>query len=236
MAGLPYEELERLFKTLANVNRLRLLVALQEPRGYGEIELPPSRTDSRGTDDRSISRPAVRRHVQRLMEVGVVKRHLPSPEAAGGGQPKRFIVDHARLFALLQQAMTLATVRPTVQAEEDTMALDTPGQPAPVPGPHLSLVRGVREGQRFPLDGPEHSWLIGRRPPAEIELDYDAYVSSEHARIQRKDETFVLVDLPQNRNGTLVNWRPIKPGAPVPLSPGDVIGIGMSLLVFQDGG
>lgn len=226
MGQIPYDDLEQVFKALANVNRLKLLDQLSRPRGYGDIDLQPSRDDPAGSPDRPISRPAIRRHLQKLIEVGVVHEQ-------DHGNHKRFLVDHARLFALLQQATDLATVQPEVHLDGQTMDLDASRDRSPSSGPHLVLVRGVREGQTFDLNGHGERWTIGRRQEAEISLDYDAYVSGQHATVLAKDGGHVLVDLPENRNGTRVNWQTVKPGVPVPLSPGDVIGVGMSLLVYR---
>jgi transcriptional regulator with PAS, ATPase and Fis domain len=57
----------------------------------------------------------------------------------------------------------------------------------------------------------------------------DSRTSRKHARIERRGELVSLTDL-ASRNGTFVNGRPITTA---PLAPGDVIGIGNLLLLFD---
>lgn len=223
--------MEKALKALANINRLRLLVDLQEPKGYGDIELSPSREDPWGSGRRSISRQAIRGHLEPLIELGLVQETDDDP-----GRTKTFIVDHGRLFTLVEQMRRLATVRPTVPVGGGTMDLDAPLETPDVDGPHLVLVRGVEEGRAFPLQEPPEGdrWSIGRDRETAVPLDYDPYVSGTHAYIVEKDEGFFLVDDPDNKNGTFLNWSQMTDGGVAPLSPGDVIGVGMSLLVFRE--
>ncbi len=224
------EELERVFKALANINRLKLLVQLQTPRGYSEIDLSPSRGDSAGSEDRSISRQAVRSHIQELMDIGVVV------EAPSDGQGSQFLVDHSQLFALIERMRSLAQIQPTVEVTGKTLGLEINASPPDADGPHLLLVRGVEEGRCFELDGGDEDgqWTVGRASETDITLDYDAYVSSEHAKILRRDGEFFLMDSPANKNGTFLNWEKLTRGGIAPLSSGDVLGIGLSLLVFRE--
>lgn len=230
MGRPPLEDLEQTFRALGNINRLKLLLELQEPKGYREIELPPSRADDRGSPDRSISRPAIRRHLDELMEIGVVQQEKD-------GRSDVFLLDHARLFAVVENLRELATIRPKVAAEGDTMDIDVEAPAIESRGPHLVLARGVEEGRVYPLDGEpgQRSWELGRDAHLDIPLDYDAYVSSRHARIEHRDGEFLLVDLPSNKNGTYLNWAKLAQGAVAPLAPGDIIGAGRSLLVFRRG-
>lgn len=224
------EELERVFKALANINRLKLLVQLQSPRGYSEIDLSPSRGDSAGSEDRSISRQAVRSHIQELMDIGVV---VETPSDKQGSQ---FLVDHSQLFALVEQMRSLAQVQPSVEIDGRTLGLEMNSPPPEATGAHLLLVRGVQEGRCFELDDndEEGQWVIGRATDSDIPLDYDAYASAEHAKIIRRDDEFFLMDSPANKNGTFLNWEKITRGGIAPLSAGDVLGVGMSLLVFRE--
>lgn len=221
------EELEEAFKALSNINRLKLLLELQRPKGYNEIKLTPSRPGPEGPEDRPISRQAVRHHIEELRELGVVA------ETDTDERRRQFVVDRARLYAIVEKMRDLATVEPSVDPSGATMALDG-GQPVPMPdGPHLVLVRGVEEGQAYPLQEEQERFVIGRDPSADVVLDYDAFVSGEHAHVLQRPEGHVLKDLESNRNGTLLNWRRIKRGGVAPLSAGDVIGMGRSLLVFR---
>lgn len=223
------EDLERTLKALANANRIHLLIALQEPRRLGDIDLAPSRKDSRGHEDRAISKQAVRNHIDALVDLGVVETRGKPP-----GELK-FVVNHARLYEVTERLRELATVKATVPVQEQTMARDPTGAAAAASGPHLVLVRGVREGQVFPLGPePEGGWLIGRRRDAAISLDFDPYVSSAHCRIVRREGRHFLADLLENRNGTLLNWQPMVRGGIAPLRAGDLIGVGMSMLLYRE--
>lgn len=229
MSELSLHEMERAFKVLGNINRLRLLVDLQEPKGYSEIDLPPSRSDGAGGGERTITRQAVRSHLQHLLDLGLVRE----VEAEGTGQ--RFIVDHSRLFALMERMREIASVKATMPVEEQTMNL-TDGSRTQLPAcPHLALVRGVHEGRVFPLEakGETRRWLLGRQRDADVCLDYDAYVSSEHAEVLQQEDQHYLRDLPVNRNGTFLNWQRLQPGSTAPLKAGDVVGVGRSLLIFR---
>lgn len=229
---VPLGELEPLLKVLANFNRLRLLEELQTPKRYAELDLQPSRDDQWGSDARPISRQAVRGHLEALMDIGVVN------EIREPGGPPAYVVNHSRLFALVEQLRQIATVRPSLEAGGETIDLPHRSSPSGPTGPHLLLARGVEEGRGFPLAATrgEGGWTIGRRRGVAVCLDYDPFVSSEHARVVAKDGRFVLTDIPGNRNGTWLNYRRLARGAAAPLSPGDVIGAGKSLLVFRDAG
>ena len=58
----------------------------------------------------------------------------------------------------------------------------------------------------------------------------DTYVSSYHARLDRRDGEWWLTDL-DSRNGTLLNGVPITKS--VPLADGDVIGVGQVELKLE---
>jgi DNA-binding transcriptional ArsR family regulator len=221
-------ELESVFKALGNINRLKLLLALQTPRGYSEIELTPSRGGQAGSSDRPISRQAVRNHVQELQDIGVVV------EAESDGRRRRFVVDRARLFAVVERMRRLATVEPSQIPAGQTIEMDSEPRGHVPDGPHLALVRGVEEGRTFQLDTGEERHVIGREKDADVVLDYDGFVSGEHATVHRKDDGFFLRDLPRNKNGTFLNWRRLQEGGVAPLAPGDVVGVGRSLLVFRE--
>lgn len=223
-----HRELERFLKALANVNRLRLLEELQTPQGYGDLDLPPSRIDEQGDPGRAITRQALRRHVEELMGIGVV---IPVSSSRGGAM--RFTVDRARLYGIVEQLRKLATVEPEMAVPHGTVDLSAPPRADPAPGPHVVLVRGVHEGRTFPLERGREEWLVGRSRATPICLDYDPYISGTHARILRKDDGFVLADLPGNKNGTYLNWTKLERGGFAPLKSGDILGLGTSLLVFR---
>jgi hypothetical protein len=90
------------------------------------------------------------------------------------------------------------------------------------PGGWLRVIGGVaplQPGDAFVLQA---STTLGRSPDNHIILP-DTYVSSYHARLDRRDGEWWLTDL-GSRNGTRLNDVPLT--KPVPLADGDVIGIG----------
>jgi len=94
-------------------------------------------------------------------------------------------------------------------------AVATAGRLRVVGGGEASL----KTGDIFDLQA--HTTL-GRASDNHIVL-LDTYVSSYHARLQRRDGEWWLTDL-DSRNGTLLNGVPITKS--VPLVDGDVIGVG----------
>jgi len=78
----------------------------------------------------------------------------------------------------------------------------------------------------FPLDGDDHE--LGRDEDVAIRVD-EPLVSRRHARIQRRGEGWVVVDL-GSTNGTEVNGRKVERRAA--LDDGDRITVGSTELVF----
>ena len=100
----------------------------------------------------------------------------------------------------------------------------------------LSVVRGGRKGQEFPLEDGNN--LVGRWDPdtgsfPEVDLDADdpeAKISRKHALIRISDGKITVEDI-GSLNGTYVNRQPrMAPGAPVELKSGDEIIIGKTFL------
>jgi hypothetical protein len=100
----------------------------------------------------------------------------------------------------------------------------------------LSVIRGGRKGQEFPLEGGNN--LVGRWDPEtgafpEVDLDADdpeAKISRKHALI-RIDAGKITIEDIGSLNGTFVNRQPrLAPGAPVELKGGDEIIIGKTFL------
>jgi pSer/pThr/pTyr-binding forkhead associated (FHA) protein len=88
-----------------------------------------------------------------------------------------------------------------------------------------------------PLDGPPGRGValagdvtIGRRTACEVALRDDS-VSGRHARLRRRRGQWEVEDL-GSTNGTFVNGERVA-GA-VPLSPGDVIGVGTTTWRFEE--
>jgi len=85
------------------------------------------------------------------------------------------------------------------------------------------------EGIEFVLEKPHVT--LGRATINEIVLLHDAKVSRHHARIDRNETGFTIVDL-GSTNGTFVNGKRVLSAA---LAPGDLVRLGDTLLRFETG-
>lgn len=231
-----HDELETYLKALAQAKRLELIEALRTPRTLDEIHLTPSVAVEMGGADRSMTRQGVQNHLDKLIDVGIVR--VAPTDRKGKRGILEYRLDTARLFALIEELRRI-TREPTASPLDPlaTQDLEGPAAAAWPAGPKLVLVHGAREGRVFPLlqrdQRPPRGWVIGRAPEAPVQLDYDPYVSLENAEILQRSGVFRILDLRSAKNGTYVNWRRIPPGGEVPLEAGDVIGVGRSLLVFR---
>jgi hypothetical protein len=91
----------------------------------------------------------------------------------------------------------------------------------------LTCLTGLDVGRTFPLA--EAQTDIGRGTRVDLRLR-DRSVSRSHARILREGLTFTLVDL-NSPNGVYLNGHRVR--GPTPLTEGDVIELGQTLLRFQ---
>ena len=100
----------------------------------------------------------------------------------------------------------------------------------------LSVVRGGRKGQEFPLEDGNN--LVGRWDPEtgsfpEVDLDADdpeAKISRKHALIRIDGAKITIEDI-GSLNGTYVNRQPrLSPGSPAELKSGDEVIIGKTFL------
>jgi len=100
----------------------------------------------------------------------------------------------------------------------------------------LSVVRGGRKGQEFPLEDGNN--LIGRWDPEtgsfpEVDLDADdpeAKISRKHALIRIESGKITIEDI-GSLNGTYVNRQPrLSPGSPAEIKSGDEVIIGKTFL------
>jgi len=104
------------------------------------------------------------------------------------------------------------------------------GAARPSPGGPLAsfLVRsGALKGQRLQVKTPIAN--IGRADYNDLVMP-DASVSTSHAKLQRREGVWVLVDL-ESTNGTFVDGEPVKGEAP--LAPGAMVRFGDVQLVFE---
>src|SRR5690606_26665182 len=89
----------------------------------------------------------------------------------------------------------------------------------------LVVIAGAEIGQRVVVD---RSLTLGRHPDCDLVLS-DPLVSSFHARIEDRGDSWTLVDL-DSTNGTRVDGEPAKE---VALGPGFKIGVGNTVLRFE---
>lgn len=73
---------------------------------------------------------------------------------------------------------------------------------------------------------------IGRDPSADVVLD-SAFVSRTHLRLERRGDSYVVVD-PGSRNGAFLKGRRLRPNSPQPLSNGDEIAVADFTLTYLD--
>jgi DNA-binding transcriptional ArsR family regulator len=227
--NLDFERLSTYLKALSNPNRLELLWLLRIPTSIADLHLTPKRKEEGLSATRPMSRQAVAEHIEGLEAVGVIER-LPETEGKAG----LHVVHQARLFALLEEMRTLTAIRPSVRVDVNA-TMDSQAATAPdwVAGPKLVLVSGPWEGRVFALAG-SGPWTLGRAGDAHVALTYDPYASSEQARITRSGAVFALEPALSGRNPARVNFAPLVAGKTRALRSGDVVGVGRSLLVFQD--
>src|SRR5204863_9817621 len=120
-----------------------------------------------------------------------------------------------------------ARLRETVHGIPSAAA--PPGAPRPASGPLASFIvkSGALKGQRLAVKTPVVN--IGRADYNDVVLP-DESVSTTHAKLQRREGVWILVDL-DSTNGTFVDGDQIKGEAP--LAPGATLRFGDVTLVFE---
>lgn len=220
-----------LLQVLASPARLALLAQLQRPRGVGELVVQPTREDEGLSPERPLSRQAVERHLDILVQAGLVTWREPE----GGSRNKQFVLHHARLFAAVEELRALTRLRATTSSPEETIPLKGTQAPPPDPdavaGPRFVLLRGVPEWRVLPV--PEGESALGRGSDVPLRLDHDPFVSGRHCILRRDAAGVELVDAGASRNGTSLNGRRLE--GKVRLRRGHVVGVGRSLLLYLDG-
>ena len=160
----------------------------------------------------------------------------PAPEAAVG---------EAKLEAEADKAAEIKSEpekseAPTGEIKPDVVAEPAPATTAAAGGApfkaKLSVVRGGRKGQEFPLEDGNN--LVGRWDPEtgsfpEVDLDADdpeAKISRKHALLRIEGGKITIEDI-GSLNGTYVNRQPrLSPGSPVEIKSGDEVIIGKTFL------
>lgn len=226
-ADAPGAPLADALAALASETRLALLRELRVPRALREIEVASRDGGDRG---HPLSRQAVRLHLDRLLDLGIV---LARPAERAYGATTEYVVNHQRLFALSEEFRGLARLRPLEEPELPTALGDGPAPPSRS-GACLAVVKGLDEGRLFPLapPAPEGGWVVGRRRGADVPLDFDPFVSAENSVVEWRDGRHAVRDLPGSRNGTTLNFRRLPKGGAAPLRHGDLLGVGRTFLLF----
>lgn len=216
---------------LASPVRLALLRELRAPKTLREIDVrAPAGPDQPA---RPLARQTIKEHLDRLVQIGVVVAHEAQRPY---GATVEYAINHQSLFALAEEFRELARLRPVHEPVAPTVRKEAAPRPFSIQGPCLVLVKGLDEGRTFsllPSKARAALWTVGRRRGAEVPLDFDPFVSSEHASIVHEGQAYHVVDLPESRNGTFLNFQPLDKGGRRVLSNGDLIGVGRSLLMFR---
>src|SRR5207245_11182013 len=106
-------------------------------------------------------------------------------------------------------------------------AAPAPPRPSRAPLANFLVKSGALKGQRVVVKTPVVN--IGRADYNDLVFP-DESVSTTHAKLQRREGVWVLVDL-DSTNGTFVDGERIKGEAP--LAPGAGVRLGESALVFE---
>jgi hypothetical protein len=164
-----------------------------------------------------------------------------APEAAPAAAPAESGDANAAPAAEAATAEVPKSEAPTGEIKPEAAPESAPSAPtaAAAGAPFkakLSVVRGGRKGQEFPLE--EGNNLVGRWDPEtgsfpEVDLDADdpeAKISRKHALIRIDGGKITIEDI-GSLNGTYVNRQPrLSPGSPAELKSGDEVIIGKTFL------
>lgn len=229
VAPSPYAALATHLGALASETRLELLHALRTPSPLHKIRVGASLSREGERSDRSLSRQAVSRHLDQLLDAGLLNR-LPATVPGTGDE---FVLNHERLFALVDELRGLSRLRPVTGPPEPGETMDAQvGEVRLAPRPRLMVAYGRDDGATYSLASSGTRWRIGRGAGCDIRLDYDPYLSTEHCALERRGDGFAVEDL-GSRNGTFVNGVAVARGAWFPLTSGDLLTAGRSVLAFQ---
>jgi len=228
------ETTSAVLKALANPLRIQILGMLRTPHTLSEMRLRPLRKEGGATPSRTMSRMAVRQHVEQLVEAGLVRQVSVLRQ---GRSAAAYTVNHRQLFAVTEELKEIARISPEADlvADGTRPRPEAPTRDAAVHGPRLILTNGIYEGRAFALkfESEPAAWRIGRKRGLAVSLDYDPYLSLENSEVTWRKARFFVRDLPGSRNGTSVNWALLPPGGERELLPGDIIGAGRSRLLFM---
>jgi pSer/pThr/pTyr-binding forkhead associated (FHA) protein len=153
----------------------------------------------------------------------------PAPQAAAPApQPAPAAPAPAPAAAPPPQAPKAAAPPPAAAARLNDTLHGTPAA-APAPGPLASLLirTGPKKGTRVPIRVPVIN--IGRADYNDVVLAEES-VSTQHAKLQRREGVWVLVDL-GSTNGTFVDGEKVE--GEVPVAPGATLRFGDASVVFE---
>lgn len=220
---IDFERLSTYLKALAHPARLEILWRLRIPAAPGDIVVKPRRRDEGLQQERAMSRQSIMEHIEHLETIGVVNR--VQDEAS-------FVTSAQHLFAIVEDMRALSAIETSMRVDVDaTMAQPDTAATKWQAGPKLVLANGPWEGRAFALAG-AGPWSVGRSPAQTVALTYDPFASGDSARLLRTGETVMLEAVPGARNPPQVNFAPVEKARA--LRAGDIVGIGRSLLVYQD--
>ncbi len=175
-------------------------------------------------------------------------RLLPAPEPAPAAAPAAESIEATAAPALAADAKpdgetptaeVPKSEAPTGEIKPEAAPEAAPATAAAAGAPFkakLSVVRGGRKGQEFPLEDGNN--LVGRWDPEtgsfpEVDLDADdpeAKISRKHALIRIDGGKITIEDI-GSLNGTYVNRQPrLSPGSPAEIKSGDEVIIGKTFL------
>ncbi len=121
----------------------------------------------------AMSRQGAWKHLRRMEEARLIVRRSAKPGAAS---PDEYVVNHQSLFAIGESVRALATLRPFLEPDADTMRREMRATDAVPKGPHVVVAHGLDEGAAHALAADRASapgeWTIGRRRSAPISRDY----------------------------------------------------------------
>lgn len=218
---VDFAALARDLRPLSYEKRLELLHFLTRPHYLEEI-----------ATHLKMARQAAQKHIDQLLDIGVIKKQ---PGQRPSGPVVEYVVVPQRLFSLSEEFGKLGVLKPLGGEEalsRTQVVTKAPKAQTTALGPALVCVHGMKVGTFFRLGGTPGPWTIGRDADRSISIDYDPFVSNRHAEVHLRNGQYVLVDT-FSTNGSFLNWERLSRGGEASLNPGDVVGVGKSLLVFR---
>lgn len=244
-----FDELEATLHVVGTSARLEILHQLRLPTSVADLRIA-ARTGAEGRPASLMARQSVAEHVQKLVDLGVVR----TAQGTGVSGPREFVVNATRFYQIVEELRRVGSMLAARSAASMDLTVTQDRAAATgldVKGPRLVVAHGLLEGKAFALGSPAptskpgkgtkvsaapREWWIGRGPGCAVSLDYDPYVSVRNSVVACNDGTWRIRDSGQSRNGTHVDWSAVDAAEGATLRPGSVVGVGRSLLVFQDDG